>query len=357
MRVGMVVCGSLGTTTGGFLYDRRLVRYLRGRGVEVDVIELPWRSTWRGLLDNLDRRVRRRLERPAIDVLLQDELCHPSLCWLNDRLAFEGTVLSIVHHLRSSEPRGSALYGLHRRVERRYLRTVDGVLATSRATRSAVEDLAGVERAAVVPPGTGRFAPSVGPDEVEGRARDAGPLRVVFLGSLVRRKGLDTLLAGLARLPTEAWRCTVVGDESVDVAYAAERRRQADRLGIATRVRFAGRLADPALAEELAAGHVLAVPSRYEGFGIAYLEGMGFGLPPVATTAGGASELVTDGVDGWLVPPDDPGAVARTLRPLLSDRERLARRGRAALSRHAAHPTWEETMTDAYAFIDDVANA
>lgn len=357
MHVGLVVYGPLSTTSGGFLYDRRLVRHLRGRGVAVDVIELPWRSTRRGLLDNLDRRVRRRLERPSIDVLLQDELCHPSLCWLNDRLAFDGPVLSIVHHLRSSEPRAASWRTLHRRIERRYLRTVDGVIATSRATRSVVDDLAEVDRAVVVPPGTGRFEPSVGPDDVGARAHDGGPLRVVFVGSLIRRKGLDTLLAGLARLPSEAWRCTVIGDETVDEAYTADRRRQASRLGIADRVAFAGRLSDAGLADELAAGHVLAVPSRYEGFGIAYLEAMGFGLPPVATTAGGAPELVTDGKDGWLVPPDEPEAIARALRPLLADRDRLARHGRAALARHAAHPTWEETMADAHAFIDEVANA
>lgn len=355
MRVGLVVYGSLSETTGGFLYDRNLVHHLRNAGETVDVIELPWRSYPRHLLDNFDAEVSQRLKAAEVDVLLQDELCHPSLVRLNRRVPADVPIVTVVHHLRSSEPGSAPLTWFYRLVERRYLQTVDGVIATSHTTRSTVEDLATIDRSTVVQPGTGRFDSDLDRHDVATRANEAGPLRVLFLGSLIPRKGVDTLLDALARLPHDEWRCTVIGDDAVDPRYAESLREQVADLGIGERVRFTGSLGRGELSGALSNGHVLSIPSRYEGFGIAYLEGMGFGLPPVATTAGGASELVSDGVNGWLIPPDDVDAIERALRPLLDDRERLARRGQAALNRYESHPSWEETMERAHAFLLETA--
>lgn len=356
MRVGLVVYGSLANTSGGFLYDRNLVQHLRDSGATVAVFERPWRTYPHHLLDNFDTGFAERLLGFGPDVLLQDELCHPSLFRLNRRFPDDLPIVSVVHHLRASEPHPAPTGWLYRQVERRYLRTVDGVITSSRAVRSAVNGLAAVGRQAVVPPGTGRFNPVIDRDEIRRRAHESGPLRVVFVGQLIPRKGMDTLVDGLASLPSREWRLTVVGDDSSAPAYAASLRRQVDRLELGSSVRFAGRLSDPDLAAELARGHVLAVPSRYEGFGIAYLEGMGFGLPPLATTAGGASELVSSGENGWLVPPDDPSAVAGALRPLLDDRARLARLGHAARDRYLAHPNWTATMERARGFLETVVN-
>lgn len=356
MRVGLVVYGSLSYTSGGFLYDRALVEHLRSAGETVEVIELPWRSYPRHLLDNVNPAVRSRLAGADVDVLLQDELCHPSLVRPNQRLRGAVPLVAIVHHLRTSEPRALPARWLYRQVERRYLRTVDGVIATSQAARSTVDTLASVDHSSVVPPGTGRFDPDIDQSDIRTRAHESGPLRVLFVGSLVPRKGVDTLLDGLARLPTGSWRCTVIGDDTIAPGHVASLGRQVDRLGIGDWVRFTGPLATAELAAELAEGHVLAMPSRYEGFGIAYLEGMGFGLPPVATTAGGASELVSDGENGWLVRPNDADAIASTLRPVSTDRDRLTRFGLAALERYEAHPSWSETMEEAHRFLRHIAN-
>ncbi len=355
MRVGLVVHGSLATTTGGFLYDRRLVEHLRAAGDAVEVIALPRRSYARGLLDNLDAGLRRRLSAASVDVLLQDELCHPSLFRLNRRLGAGTPVVAVVHHLRSSEPHGAPWRWLYRRVERRYLRTVDGVVATNRAARTAAERLGADAPGVVAHPGTGRFDPDVRPADVDARAREPGPLRVLFVGTLVPRKGAHALVRGLSRLPDGAWRLTVVGDRTAAPAYVARLERTVDRLGLRDAVELTGAVPEARLEAELREGHVLAVPSEYEGFGMAYLEGMGFGLVPLATAAGGASELVTDGESGLLVPPADAAAVARRLGPLLEDRDRLARLGRAARRRYEAHPTWDESMATAREFVATVA--
>lgn len=352
MRLGFVVYGDIGTRTGGFRYDRRLVATLRERGDAVEVVELPWRRYPAGLLAGAAGRPRARVARALdgpVDALLQDELAHPSLVGCNGRLRehVDGPLVAVVHHLRSSEPHPAPLTRLYRAVERRYLAGVDGAVCTSRATRTAVRAVASPAHV-VAPPAGDRFDPDLDDGFVERRARD-DPLRLVHVGSVVPRKGVDTLLDAVATV--EGCALTVVGSLTTDRLYAARVRRQARRLGIADRVTFTGEIPDDDLAAVLRRSHAVAMPSRHEGFGIAYLEGMGFGLPAVATTAGGASEVVTDGETGFLVEPDDPGAVAEAVRTLARDRDRLARMGRAARRRYERQPDWDETVTAVEAFL------
>ena len=346
MRVGFVVYGGLGETSGGFLYDRKLVEHLRDRGDRVEVISLPWRSYGRHLLDNLSPEVHRRLQR-EYDVLLQDELCHPSLLAANRRLGGRGRtgrdtpVVSLVHSLKTAETRSSRLNPLFRAVERSYLRTVDGVVCTSRATAAVVGELADAPRV-VARPGRGHRSPDVTDEGIAARARGT-PFRVLFVGNLLPRKGVHTLVEGLARLPARTWELTVVGSPESDRRYAARLRRLIDRLGLGEAVTLTGRLPDAALDDHLRRGHLLAVPSTYEAFGIVYLEGMGFGLPALATTAGGAGEVVSDDENGFLVPPNDPPAIADRIEPLLDDRDRLRQLSLAARETYESHHSWNET--------------
>jgi glycosyltransferase involved in cell wall biosynthesis len=348
MRIGLTLYGSLDERSGGFRYDRKLVEGLRRAGDTVRLVELPWRDYHRGLLDNASRRLRRRL-RVDVDVMLQDELAHPSLFRTNRDLPYP--IVSIVHHLRASEPR--RLTPLYRAVERRYLDTVDGVVCNSTVTRDVVTGL-GVDpdTTVVAPPAGDRFDPDVDAATIDTRARKR-PLQVVFVGNLTARKGLDTLVDGLAAAETDT-ELTVVG-RPVDADYADTVRRSVRRHDLTERVRFAGELTDDELAGTLRSSHVLAVPSRYEGFGIVYLEGMSFGLPAIASRAGGAGEVVSDGETGVVVDPDDPGAVARALTRFAADADRLARMGTAARRRYERHPDWGETTGRVRRLLADVA--
>jgi glycosyltransferase involved in cell wall biosynthesis len=364
MHVGLVVYGDIGTTTGGFLYDRKLADELRSAGHRVTVISLPWTDYHRALAgsladslahslpDALDPRTRRRLRRRlrGFDLLVEDELCHPSL--LGRGGAVDAPVVTVVHHLRASEPWPAWQRPVYRAVERRYLRTTDAAVYASETTRRDAEELAGPRPSVVARPAGDRFDPEITPDDIAARA-DCAPFRIVFVGSLVPRKGLHVLLDGLARVPGN-WTLTVVGSES-DVAYAEKIRQQARDLGIESSVRFEGRLGDDALADRLAESHLLAVPSSHEGYGIVYVEGMGFGLPAVATTAGGAAEIVTHGEDGFLVPPDSPRDVAEAVEALRSDRDRLREMSLAARRRFERHPGWDESMARARRFLESVA--
>jgi glycosyltransferase involved in cell wall biosynthesis len=348
MRVGLTLYGSLDERSGGFHYDRRLVEGLRAAGDTVEVIELPWRSYVGGLLDNGSRRLRDRLD-VDVDVMVQDELAHPSLVRTNRHLPYP--LVSIVHHLRASERR--RLTPLYRAVERRYLDTVDAVVCPSTATRDAVTAL-GVDGDATVvaPPAGDRFDPAIAATTIRDRARE-GPLRLVFVGNITPRKGLDALVTGLAAADTAA-ELTVVG-RAVDADYVADVRRTVNERGLTDRVRFAGELSDADLAATLRSSHALAVPSHYEGFGIVYLEGMSFGLPAIASRAGGATDVVTDGETGLFVDPDAPTSIARAIETLAGDRDRLAEMGQAARQRYGCHPDRGETTARVRQLLESVA--
>lgn len=351
MHVGLIIYGSLDTISGGYLYDRKLVAHLRRQGDRVEVISLPWRSYPHHLGDNLSPGLLRRLEKLSVDVLLQDELNHPSLFWINRRLRKQVnySLLSIVHHLRSSEARPGWQNWAYRWVESRYLETMDGFIFNSQATRRTVTALlGGTPRGArpslVAYPAGDRFQPQIDPQVIARRALGSGPLQVLFLGNLIPRKGLHTLLAALEQLDTAQWRLSVVGSPSIDPAYARRMHRRVQSGCLAGRVVFHGALDGDALAKLLRSSHLLAVPSSYEGFGIVYLEGMSFGLPAIATTSGAAGEIVTHGRDGFLIPPENPQVLADHLRRLAENRQELAEMGRAARLRYLTHPTWSDSM-------------
>ncbi|WP_224336883.1 glycosyltransferase family 4 protein [Haloprofundus halobius] len=362
MRVGFLVYGDLDERSGGYLYDRRIADALRRRGDEVVTFSLPERGYLRSTADNFDASLRRRIRSANLDVLLQDELCHPSLPWFNRRLDLDAPVVAVVHHLRADERRSRWRNALVRRLERAYLRSVDALVCNSQATRRSVSLTVGdtegeVDRkpSVVAYPAGDRFesfAGTVSPTRVRERAED-GPLRIVCVGNVTRRKNVEILLAGLERV-RDPWELVVAGSLDGDPEYVASLRETVDRLALDDRVRFTGRIDDSALAALYERSHLFAMPSTHEGFGIAYVEAMGFGLPVVASVSGGATELVADGTSGYLVDPLDPTEITDAAAPLCRNRNRLARMGLAALATYEAHPTWAESGARVGAFLDSL---
>lgn len=346
MHIGLIIYGSLDTLTGGYLYDRLLVEHLRCRGDRVDIISLPWRTYGHHLRDNVSRQLFRRLRQAPFDALLQDELNHPSLFWLNRRLrkGVRYPIVTIVHLLRCSEPRPVWQNWMYRRVEACYLTGLDGLVYNSQTTRTAVEALVGPHRPGVVAyPGGDHLPPTLTPKQIEARAREPGPLRILFVGNLTPVKGLHTLLQALTSLPPQTWCLTVLGSLTMDPVYVDGIRRQIARSGLTDHVRLLGTCPNTAVGAHLAWHQVLAVPSLYEAFGIAYLEALSFGLPVLGSTAGAAHELITDGEHGYLVTPGDAVTLGRRLLRLHRAREDLRRMGLAAYRRAQQHPSWSES--------------
>jgi glycosyltransferase involved in cell wall biosynthesis len=183
--------------------------------------------------------------------------------------------------------------------------------------------LADVMRAAGVFPDRIRVVNHFVDPEVVAVKREPGG-GVVFAGRLSPEKGVDTLIEAAARLP-EGVPVEVAGDGPARSALEELARRRAPG-----RIRFHGRLDKARLHALIRAAAVAVVPSRWhENQPMAVLEAFACGVPVVGTDLGGLPELITEGVDGAVVPPDDPAALAGALADLLTDPQRALAFGRA----------------------------
>jgi len=347
MHVGLIIYGKLETLTGGYLYDRKLVEYLRTQGDRVEVISLARRNYCSHLTDNASRPLLRRLLEAKFDILIQDELNHPSLFLVNPKLKrrLHYPIVTLVHLLRSSESRPAWLNRLYGAVERKYFKTVDGAIFNCNTTRATVEHLLGGDFPGVVAyPGRDNFDYGFSPEKVARRALQPGPLRIIFLANVVPGKGLNTLIEALGQMPPGSWRLMVVGSLTMDPSYSHGIRNQIARAGLSDYVELVGAVPNHEVPDYLGRNQILVVPSRYEALGIVYLEAMGLGLPVIATTAGGAHEVVSHRETGFLTPPGDANMLALYLRQIDQDRERLLEMGLAAYKRVNAHPTWDQSF-------------
>ena len=166
--------------------------------------------------------------------------------------------------------------------------------------------------------------------------------RIVTVSRLVPRKGVDVVIRALADLPdTELLVVGGPAEERLDADPEVQRLRAIARdLGVAGRVRFLGSRERHEVPEVLRASDVLVTAPWYEPFGIVPLEAMACGLPVVTAAVGGMTDTVVDRVTGVHVPPRDPSALARALRPLLDDPAWRAELGRAGVHRVHSRYTW-----------------
>lgn len=336
MKIGLLIYGSLDTLSGGYMYDRMLVDYLRAQGDTVEIISLPWRNYAAHLTDNFTFKL------PSdLDILIQDELNHPSLIRANKR-PHPYPIISLVHHLRCSELRPQWQNDFYRVVEKKYLQSVDGFIFNSETTKGVVNKLMGNSLPSVVAfPPTDRFGEVMTESDIEERS-EKKELHILFLGNVIERKGLHTLLQAV-RLSTLDLRLDVIGSLTTDPAYAQQMQDFAIANGLSSVVTFHSSLNNQPLIDKLKSAHVLVVPSSYEGFGIVYLEGMGFGLPAIGTTLGAASEVIEDGVTGFLIQPGDAHRLAEKLQLLSERRDILLKMSLAARSRYQRQPKWNQT--------------
>lgn len=150
--------------------------------------------------------------------------------------------------------------------------------------------------------------------------------RILFVGRLESRKGIDVLLAVVPAVLEQNPDAVldIVGDDTIPrpdgTTYKGEFLAQTTLApDILRRIRFHGRVSEEALRGFYQACDIFVAPSRYESFGLVFLEAMVFGKPVIAGAAGGGREVVTDGETGLLVAPGDAVDLRGALEALLAD--------------------------------------
>jgi len=221
----------------------------------------------------------------------------------------------------------------------------DRVVFATRAHRDFFQDQGLKAPTAIISNGLDvhRYRPADGADEgIEARyALPAGP-RILFVSRLARDKAIDVLIRAMpgirSHVPNASLLLVGRGD------YRASLEELTAELRLAGAVRFLGFIPEADMPAIYRACDCFAIASTYEVQSLPTLQALATGLPVVAADAVALPEIVKDGVNGYLVPPGDPRAVADAIVRVLSDPERaaaMAQEGLAIVQSHAEEHTFD----------------
>ena len=203
-------------------------------------------------------------------------------------------------------------------MEKKLMRESNAMRSISAAIKRDIEQAYGF----TFKEGTVRVAPlgmaGLGPAPAQRRGADARD--VLFVGRLEQRKGIDTLLAAIPqvlagqsarRVPHRRRRHAA--DAGQKASYKEAWLASAAGAAHAARVHFSGRVGQQQLSDAYAGCDIFVAPSRFESFGLVFLEAMREGKPVIGCLAGGMPEVVEHEVNGLLVPPADAAALAAAI--------------------------------------------
>jgi len=338
--------GNLDTPTGGYHYDRRLIDELRKTGIRVHTLSLPDCFPF---ADQQAHEITRQTlgALPDDAVVVIDGLAFGVMDDLAAAEAGRLRLIALCHHPLALE---SGLEGRQQQAfmasEKHALQHARGVVVTSRHTKHILVTEFGVpgDRIAVALPGTDRvsFAPC-----------DGAPLRLLTVGSLIRRKAHDVLIDSLARLKNLPWSARFVGDNKFDPAWANTLEERVESLQLRDRICFTGPLNE--LQGEYQNADIFVLPSRFEGYGMVFAEALAAGLPVIAAHAGAVPDVVSS-TAGILVPIDDTEALTEAIRVLLTDTDKRRKLQAGARSAAAKLPSWADSAQRVAQKIEEVRN-
>lgn len=221
------------------------------------------------------------------------------------------------------------------------LRSADGIVTCSHALGADVLgfDPGCRERLAVIHNGIDPEVLAATLAGVPPRGRPCSHDYLLSVGTFEQKKGQDVLIEAFRRLAPlhPELHLLLVGRST---AYLPVLREIAARHGLEDRVHFHPDIPHEDIAPYFAHARAFCLPSRSEPFGIVVLEAGVFGLPVVASAVGGVTEILRPGVDGTLVPPDDPEALAHALHEALTPGDAVRRRAASLKSRVLRDFTW-----------------
>lgn len=351
LTAALLTLGDPGRLTGGYLFHQRLAELAPECDARLAFVAFPERPFPLAALDA--PRVLQQARATGADVLVLDSIAAAFLGPLWLVRAPELPLVGMLH-----QPPGGIDFGPPRATVQAWLDR----LAERRAARllAASESLAADLIASGVPPGRVRVVPpgrdvAPLPEGPLPELRQGRAMALLCVGNWVARKGIDSLLEAVARLPPEAATLHLAGDDRAEPRYAARLRERLAAPELAGRVVVHGPLSRERVAALYAAADAFALPSLKEPFGTVYGEAMAFGLPVVGWRAGNLPYLAEHEREGLLLEPGDLAGLSAALARLAADPALRARLGAAAKARALTRPTWRETAARFFAELSEVA--
>jgi glycosyltransferase involved in cell wall biosynthesis len=334
--ITFLVPGPLDARTGGYEYDRQMVRALRARGLRAELTALD--SSFPDPTPTARHHAAQQLAHlPDGAIAIVDGLAFGAMPEEAAREAGRLRLVALVHHPLAMETgvapdRKAALQDS----ETRALQSASLVVVTSARTARLLQ-VFGVppDECVVAVPGTDAAPLAQGSDGRHG-------VELLCVASVIPRKGHEMLVHALAGLRDRKWRLTCVGSLDMHPPTARALLARIRDAGLETRVVLPGSVDSAHVAEFYDHSDLLVLPTLYEGYGMAVAEALARGIPVIGTDTGAIPDLVGSDA-GLLVPPGDEAALASALQSVLDDPSLRARLQDGARQARERLPTWDDS--------------
>lgn len=341
MNIAFITVGDTQRRTGGYLYHAQVFAGLRAQGVHIDEI-VPCGAALDAQLAAADG-FGAAFEPQRYNVVVIDALARGVVAPFVEQWQALRPVVIMVHQLPSlaeAEPAQSA----NERALEAPLLHADTLIAVSAHGRDLLRMRgAPAQRIGVAAPGFDRLAQLKGEHpHASIPAPNPQPLHALCVAQWIPRKGITTLIQAwmLGRWPGAV--LELIGETDADAAYAAQVRDLISHAPSGSVV-VRGALSDAELDAAYRRADLFVLPSRFEGYGMVYVEALAHGLPVIATTIAPVQSIVSADA-GVFVPPDDPAALAAAIEQLITDRALRTRLAAGAVRRAAVLPRWDDTV-------------
>ena len=309
-EIYFAIPGDINSLTGGYGYDRRLIAELQALGHTIHLVQLSNR------FPAPDAAVLAATAvifaaLPDQSIVIVDGLAFGVMDLIAAEHAARLNIIALCHHPLMLET------GLTQQQtqqlflsEQRALHAAKAVIVTSEMTAKILTEQFALPAAkiTIALPGTDvqTFAPCSG-----------NPPVLLTLATLTQRKAHDVLIDALAQIQHLQWTARFVGGMEFDPDWVLTLKNKVADYGLEQRIVFVGNVTDSAT--EYSSADVFVLPSLFEGYGMAFAEALGFGLPIIAARAGAVPDVVPESA-GILVAPNDSTALAHALLTLLVDK-------------------------------------
>jgi len=336
MDIAFVIPGDINLPTGGYRYDREIIRALRQEGSDIKLIShegtYPRPST-----DDLARAIASVDAMDKADIAVVDGLLGGAAPNFMKKLSTRMPTVALIHHPLCLEN------GLDENVvqalegsERKSLAFVDGIITTSPATTRTVSEIFSypIEKISTVIPGVERGKRSIG--------NSGGTIKLLCTGSIIERKGHEYLISALASLKHLDWRLDCIGSTEFDKKLFEKLQAKVMNENLGDRIVFHGSVSQESMEQAYASADVFVLPSLYEGYGMVYAEAIVRGLPVIGTTAGAIPQTVPESC-GILVEPAHMNDLADALAEMISNTTTRETFRKGAVTAEPYFPDWKSS--------------
>ncbi|MCD8537634.1 MAG: glycosyltransferase family 4 protein [Burkholderiaceae bacterium] len=275
--------GDINTLTGGYIYDKRILAELGALGWTTHTLSLDQRFP--AVQDTIKEQSARLLAEVATDrTLVIDGLALGALGQYAKIIKAQRPFVALVHHPLALESGIDPVTAKDlKQSEYEALSEAAHVIVTSQITKQTLIDQYSVTAShiTVVEPGVDRPAElaEMVPTKTSRSGQTTQSVKLLSVGALVPRKGVDVLITALGQVADLDWQLDIVGDYHRAPAYTDEINALIQKLGLEQKIKLLGAQAAEQLSRLYESADVFVLASRYEGYGMAYTEALAWGLP------------------------------------------------------------------------------